>query len=94
MNPVELQERLARIEAYLAILVEQKQIQDWYDTRTVATILDRSAYSVREWCRMGRVQAEKRPCGRGTSQEWMISHAELERIKCEGLLPINGAKPP
>jgi hypothetical protein len=86
----ELFERLERIEAQLAILVDKRQIQEWYDTKTVAQILDRSPYSVREWCRLGRVWAEKRPCGRGNSKEWMISHAELERIKAEGLLPFNG----
>ena len=94
MNPADLHERLARIEAQLAVLVDQNQIQAWYNTKTVATILDRSAYSVREWCRLGRVRAEKRPCGRGTSQEWMISHAELNRIKGEGLLPFNATKAP
>ncbi len=92
MNPAELQQRLARIEACLKILIEQKRVQEWYDTRTVAAILDRSPYSVREWCRLGRVQAEKRPCGRGTSKEWIISHGELERIKSEGLLPISATR--
>ncbi len=80
-------ERLDKIEAALAVLVEQRQVQDWYDTATAAGILRKSAYSVREWCRLGRVRAEKRPCGRGLSKEWMISHEELMRIKPEGLLP-------
>ena len=53
----------------------------------VAAIVERSPYSVREWCRLGRVRAEKRRCGRGTSKEWMISHEELTRIRNEGLLP-------
>jgi len=55
--------------------------RDWYDMATVAKILGKSAYSVREWCRQGRAHAEKRHCGRGTSKEWMISHEELMRIK-------------
>ncbi len=84
----ELVERLERIEAQLGLLIGQRQIQEWYDTKAVAEILDRSMYSVREWCRLGRVHAEKRSCGRGTSKEWMISHKELERIKSEGLLPL------
>jgi len=83
----EILERLTRIETALAALIEQRQVQDWYDTTTAAKILGRSAYSVREWCRLGRVHAEKRSCGRGTSKEWMISHEELMRIKSEGLLP-------
>lgn len=79
--------RLEKIEAVLLTLIEQRQVQDWYDTKTVADILNKSAYSVREWCRLGRVRAEKRSCGRGTSKEWMVSHGELMRIKSEGLLP-------
>jgi hypothetical protein len=83
----EILERLDRIEAAISTLVEQRQVQDWYDTSTAAEILGKSAYSVREWCRLGRVHAEKRSCGRGKSKEWMISHEELMRIKSEGLLP-------
>ncbi|PHS12913.1 MAG: hypothetical protein COA78_07735 [Blastopirellula sp.] len=90
----ELIERLARIEASLDLLVQQRSIQEWYDTKTVARILERSAYSVREWCRLGRVHAEKRRCGRGGAKEWMISHEELERIKSEGLLPLIGRAAP
>jgi hypothetical protein len=80
--------RLEKIEVALLSLLEQRQVQDWYDTKTAAGILGRSAYSVREWCRLGRVRAEKRLCGRGTSKEWMISHEELMRIRAEGLLPL------
>jgi len=82
-------ERLERLEAILDRLVRQRQIQDWYDTKTLAEILRKSQHRVREWCRLGRVHAEKRPCGRGTSKEWMISHEELMRIKSEGLLPLS-----
>ena len=81
-------ERLEHIETVLRALTEQRQIQDWYDTATAAKILGKAAYSVREWCRLGRVRAEKRACGRGTSKEWMISHEELMRIKAKGLLPL------
>ena len=85
---IDILKRLDRIEACLAILAEQRQVQDWYDTKTAAKILGKSAYSIREWCRLGRVRAEKRMCGRGTSKEWMISHKELERVRSEGLLPL------
>jgi len=80
-------ERLERIETALVTLIEQRQVQDWYDTATIAKILGKSAYRVREWCREGRVNAERRPCGRGRVREWMISHEELMRIKSQGLLP-------
>ena len=80
--------RLDQIEMQLNRLVDMKAIQEWYDTKTAADILDRSAYSVREWCRLGRVKAEKRACGRGAAKEWMISNEELQRIKEQGLLPV------
>ena len=84
----EILKRLDRIEQSLAMLVEQQQVQIWYDTKTLAQIVGKSSYRFREWCRLGRVRAAKRQCGRGMSKEWMISHEELLRIKSEGLLPL------
>ncbi|MEM7559610.1 MAG: hypothetical protein AAF394_10845 [Planctomycetota bacterium] len=81
-------DRLERIEMHLEQLLQVKTTQEWYDTKSVGEILGRSAYSVREWCRLGRVNAEKRQCGRGSAKEWMISNDELQRIKAEGLLPL------
>jgi predicted NACHT family NTPase len=87
-----IEKELIEIKAMVAQLLSQRQVQDWYDTKTAAKLLDeKSPYTVREWCREGRCNAEKRHCGRGKSKEWMISHAELERLKAEGLLP---RKPP
>lgn len=81
-------QRLERIELRLGQLIDEQGSQEWYDTKKAGEILGRSAYSVREWCRLGRVHATKRSCGRGSSKEWMISHDELQRIKAEGLLPL------
>jgi transposase len=85
MDPV--LERLAKIETALQLLVRQRTVRDYYSTEDVAQILGKSSFTVREWCRLGRIHAEKRASGRGTSLEWMISHEELERIQGEGLLP-------
>jgi hypothetical protein len=79
--------RLERIESMVTTLVEQRMIKEWYTPAEVARMLGRAELTVREWCRLGRVNASKRECGRGNSQEWIISHAELERIRNEGLLP-------
>ena len=80
-------ERLDRIESLLRSLIEQRTVKEFYTPAEVAQILNRAEWTVREWCRLGRVNAEKRPCGRGRSQEWIVSHAELGRIRNEGLLP-------
>lgn len=82
----DLQTRLERIETKLDQIIDQRKVQDYYSTADVAEILKRSNFTVRQWCRLRRVHAEKRPCGRGNSQEWMISHTELQRIQSEGLL--------
>ena len=80
-------ERLDRIEELLLALVGQKQKKDYYSTAEVAEILGRAEFPVREGCRLGRIWAEKRSCGRGRSKEWMISDEELQRFRNEGLLP-------
>ena len=80
--------RLDRIEAALDQLVAQRTVKDLYSTAEAAGLLGRAEFTVREWCRQRRVRAKKRPCGRGLSQEWVIPHAELQRIRNEGILPV------
>ena len=87
MNDQHIHERLDRIEATLQQLVAQRIVKEYYTTGEVAQLLGKAEFTVREWCRLGRVWAEKRPCGRGSTKEWIISHEELSRIQNEGLLP-------
>lgn len=84
----DLAERLEQIESLLLTLVERGTKKEYYSTSEVARILERSDFTVREWCRLGRIWAEKRQTGRGNSKEWMISSVELDRIRNEGLLPL------
>jgi hypothetical protein len=79
--------RLDRIESALAALLLQRTVKEWYSTAEIAEILDRAEYTVREWCRQGRIRAKKKPCGRGKGGEWLVSHEELMRMKNEGLQP-------
>src|SRR4051812_34325429 len=79
---------LERIEAMLQALVKERTVKDWYTTSEVGRTVNKSEYTVREWCRLGRVAARKRACGRGTASEWIISHHELDRYRNEGLLPL------
>lgn len=88
MTTEEIVDRLDRIEKALQQLVMQKTIKEWYSTAEVAEILGKAEFTVREWCRLGRIWASKRDCGRGNSKEWIISHEELTRIQNEGLLPL------
>lgn len=75
---LELRETIARLQ------FPQKEC---YTTAEAAAILGRRPFTVREWCRHGRVNAVKADCGRGASDEWRISRAELDRIRNDGLLP-------
>jgi DNA-directed RNA polymerase specialized sigma24 family protein len=86
-TPDELHARLERIEALLTSLVEQRTVKEWYTTAEIAKILGRAEFTVREWCRLGRVHAEKKKSGRGIASEWIVNHAELTRVRNEGLLP-------
>jgi len=87
-----LEEGFGRIEAQLTTLTtltEQGTVRDWYTTKQVAEKLRKKEYTVREWCRLGRIGATKLPGGRGNEGEWRISHEELERYQNEGLLPLS-----
>jgi hypothetical protein len=86
LNPV--LERLDKLEAMLADVLHQRATKDWYTTDEVAQILGKARFTVREWCRHGRVHCRKKNTGRGRHLEWVISHEELLRIQREGLLPL------
>jgi len=85
---ISVDERLDRIESMLSSLIQQQTIRDWYTTEQFAQLVGRSEFTVREYCRRGRINAEKRRSGRGAHPAWVISHAELQRYQREGLLPI------
>jgi hypothetical protein len=61
--------------------------QEFFTPAEVAKLLGKRPYTVRQWCNTGRVNAQKRLCGRGKLSEWKISRAEIVRIKSDGLLP-------
>lgn len=83
----ELVERMGRVEAVLQLLVKQKTAKEWYTTAEVAALMEKAEYTIREYCRLGRIKATKKPCGRGKGGEWLISHNELERLRNFGPEP-------
>jgi hypothetical protein len=60
-----LRERLERIESLLTLLVERQRTKEWYTTEELARLLGKAEFTVREWCRLGRIRAAKRQSGRG-----------------------------
>lgn len=81
-------DRLERIEAVLTRLVQERTVKEWYSTTEVAQLLGKAEYTVREWCRQGRIRATKKSYTRGAHSEWLISHVELTRVQNQGLLPF------
>jgi hypothetical protein len=90
MNPQldELFERLSAIEQALQLLVQRETAREWYTTEQFAQLAGKAEFTVREWCRYGRLNAKKQLSGRGAFPAWVISHQELLRYQREGLLPI------
>jgi hypothetical protein len=80
-------QRLERIEAALAALLDRETQKAWYTTEEFARLVHKAEFTVREWCRLGRVKAEKRGSGRGKFHAWVVSHEELLRYRRAGLLP-------
>jgi len=83
-----IERQLEKIEALLIVLVERQQVREWYTVEEFARMAGRSEFTCREYCRHGRIRAEKRMSGRGAYTSWVISHAEVQRYQREGLLPL------
>lgn len=81
----EIDNRLTRFEQLLHQLLAGDQ--EWFTPKEVADLLGKQPYTVREWCRFGRLKAQKLQGGRGNEGEWRIHRDELSRYHREGLLP-------
>jgi hypothetical protein len=82
-----IDERLEKLEAMIGVLVERQAVREYYSTHEFALVVGKAEFTVREWCRHGRIRAEKRMSGRGAYPAWAISHDEFLRYQREGLLP-------
>ena len=79
----EIAERMASLERRVEAIFVGQLDKEWYTTEEVAALAGRAPWTVREWCRHGRVQAVKRP----GCDKWVLSRAELDRLLNEGLRP-------
>jgi hypothetical protein len=59
-----------------------------YTVEEIAAMESRSPYTVREWCRLGQLRAEKTATQSGPHARWTIPAAEYSRFQREGLLPL------
>jgi hypothetical protein len=81
-------QELREVKAMLAVLVERHGVKEWYSIEEFARIVGRAEFTCREWCRHGRIHAEKQDSGRGAYASWAISHVELLRFQKDGLRPL------
>ena len=65
----------------------QQPIREYYSIAEFAELVGKRQYTVREWCRLHRINAEKCETGRGDAKTWKISNEELQRYRNHGLLP-------
>lgn len=92
-----LLERLTAVEVSLSTIEHSvtkhetestpKFAREYYSVPEFAGLVERGEYTVREWCRMARIHAEKCDSGRGEAKKWKIPAAELQRYRDHGLLP-------
>lgn len=80
--------RLERLESMLGILVERQTVKEFYTVEEFARLVQRSEFTCREYCRLGRIHAHKKNSGRGAHFSWAIPHEELVRFQQQGLLPV------
>jgi len=58
--------------------------KDWHTIAEMAEILGKAEFTVREWCRRGRVCASKQAWSRRNSHEWIVSREEVDHIAMRG----------
>lgn len=88
-------ELLQRIEKQnLEILLRLNQLEgkpsekEWWSPEGLAEVLHRKPFTVREWCRLGRIKASKDKY----SRLWRVSDEEAKRLVAGGgLQPVLAA---
>ena len=89
----EIMTELAEMRAMLAEIRDRianpPEVREWYSVDEVAGMLGKRPFTVREWCRLGQINAAKRAERRGGAALWSISAKEIARYRNEGLLPLD-----
>src|SRR5262249_10214238 len=90
-----VEQSLERIETKLSELAEMVSrllamdtTKECFEVEEFALRVKRAAFTVREWARLGRINAQKKRSGRGKYLAWMINFEEVLRYEREGLLPL------
>jgi excisionase family DNA binding protein len=78
--------KLLIAEVRKTVLYSPDQQRTWFSIEEAAELLGKSPYTVREWCRAGRINARKTGEKRGSAEVWRISAQEMTRLREDGLL--------
>jgi hypothetical protein len=92
---VTVEEQLAELRTMVAEIRDRMGAggavgRAWYSVEEAAALFGKRPYTVREWCREGRIHATKRIQKSGRAELWSISAEEVARVRDEGLLPLRG----
>lgn len=83
-----MEKHLVTIEQQLASREREQTVpRQFYSVQEFAELVDKREYTVREWCRLCRIHAEKSDSGHGETTSWKIPAEELARYRDHGLLP-------
>jgi hypothetical protein len=82
-----VEEKLEELRLMVLLLIERQTVKEFYEIEEFSRLVGKSCFTCREWCRLGRIQAEKKLSGRGAYARWVVPHAEVQRYQREGLLP-------
>jgi hypothetical protein len=82
-----VEERLEELRSMVLLLIERQTVKEFYEIEEFAKLVGKSCFTCREWCRLGRIRAEKKLSGRGAYARWVVPHTELLRYQKEGLIP-------
>ncbi len=86
-------EMLARLEQRIESLLQRNVSKAYYTVDEFASLVGRRPFTVRQWCNLGRIYAERSMTHTGPSQRWAISHEEYLRFQRHGLFPLRRPLP-
>lgn len=83
---VELMQHIDKL--YERIGEQNSELPEALSVEQAADYLGRRPYTVRQWCRNGRIKACRAQSGKGPYKEWRISKESIEYYQANGLLPL------
>jgi hypothetical protein len=79
----------AKVDELIRLIKNPEPIRTHYNLVELAKLLDLKPGTLRIWCRMGRINAERRAERAGGSKQWRVSLEEVARYQNDGLLEID-----